>query len=92
MKDRLQESQEPLDSLGQSILRHWEEFRPKDVRDMRKAGHLYEIMKDLEDRGRRLLVDLQLQGFNQIEANELLAELVYPPSEEDMPVPGESES
>lgn len=92
LKDRLQSNQEPLGVLGQSILRHWEEFRPKDVRDLRQAGKLYQHVRDLQDRGRLLLGNLRLQGFNQVEANELLAELVYPPSEKDMSVLGESES
>jgi len=78
-----------MGDLGRRILRHWEEFRPTDVAAMRKAGHLHQTMKDLEDRGALLLRDLQLQGFNQVEASELLAELVYPPSEQDMPVLGE---
>ena len=80
----------PLGPLGERILAYWQEHRPKDTEQLRQAGKLHQHCLDLQDRGRDLLLRSQIAGLNEFEARELLAELVFPPSEQEQPNLGES--
>lgn len=73
--------------LGQKILKHWQEFRPKMCRDLEKQGKLRQSVYAAQELTVQALYDLEVkQGLPRNQAWELVREQwAFLPAESDQP-------
>jgi hypothetical protein len=90
LSDRLQQKQYPLNNLGQRILNHWKEHRPKEYQALKASGELLPHVYALQERGLKLRAKGVEDGLHPSQIEELVGQEVFPPSEEEQPLLGES--
>jgi hypothetical protein len=79
-----------LNSLGWQIHDHLKQYRPTMFRALKKEGRLNQYVLEQQEWANDQLTFLEDQGLQPHEAMEMVRDLVFPPSEEDMPNLGES--
>lgn len=79
-----------LNSLGWQIHDHLKQYRPKMFRALKAEGRLNRYVLDLQTSADRQLTNLEHQGLYPHEAMELIQDQIFPPSEEDVPILGET--
>lgn len=79
-----------LNSLGWQIHDHLKEHRPKMFQDLKNQGNLNQYVLDQQNKAVENLSDLQDRGYQPHEAMEMLRDQIFPPTEEDVPILGES--
>ena len=71
------------------ILRHWEEFQPTLVKDLRASGELDRVLEELAERVVEMRAGLIEQGLDWYQADELVRPLWQLPDETVEPVASE---
>ena len=79
-----------LNSLGWQIHDHLKEHRPKMFRDLKQNGTLNQYVLDRQNKLNNSLTALEHQGLQPHEAEEMLRDQIYLPTEEDVPRLGEA--
>lgn len=79
-----------LNSLGWQIHDHLKTHRPKMFRELRQNGTLNQYILNQQNKLSNSLTALEHQGLQPHEAEEMLRDQMYPPTEEDVPKLGES--
>jgi hypothetical protein len=71
---------------GNEAREHLKRLRPKMFQDLQKSWKLDAYLKDVQNQTSKEILDLQEQGFQTHEAEELvLPRYVYLPAESDQP-------
>ena len=70
-------------SLHDEVKNHLRRFKPKLVQHLKSQGpeKLDQYVKELVQQGNERHARLRKQGLNQIEADELVNDLLFPPGE-----------
>jgi hypothetical protein len=79
-----------LNSLGWKIHDHLKQHRPKMFQALKQEGRLNQYVYDQQNQANDRLTAMENQGLFQHEAMELIRDLIFPPTEEDVPTLGES--
>lgn len=66
------------------ILNHWKKWRPKNFKEMRKAGTLNEFVQGQSKLAAKQVANLMSKGLQQRQAEELvLPDIIWPPENPD---------
>ena len=79
-----------LNSLGWTIHDHLKAHRPKMFLELKQNGTLNQYVLSQQNQINDSLTFLEHQGLQPHEAEEMLRDQIYPPSEEDVPNLGET--
>jgi hypothetical protein len=71
---------------------HLRENRPKMYQELMESGQLKNYLSDVAERARNLRHNLLQSGLQDLEAQEFVNEILFPPSEKDQPVIGQDDS
>lgn len=79
-----------FNALGWKIHDHIQRNRPKMFNDLKSQGLLEQHVRDLQRMADETLTTLEHRGLAPHETMEMIQDLIYPPTEEDVPNLGES--
>lgn len=74
-----------LGHYGLLAKKHWKKFRPKMYAELEKSGELMPVLLSLQERVSNQVLDLLEKGFQVHEAEEVVRDQIYLPSEDDVP-------